>query len=132
MIEPVTRPLTAGRWVAFTHSVFVEGLDLTDATFAMQVRDSWNGGALRADLRKVTTASAEGVRLVGVTEINGLSVSEIGIRINETTMETMSAAGAGIDPDADLDLVYDLHVTRAGLSEIFMRGPFIVQAGSTE
>ncbi|KLE32462.1 hypothetical protein [Aurantiacibacter luteus] len=132
MIEPVNRPLKAGRWVAFTHSVYVEGLDLTDATFAMQVRDSWNGGQIRADLSTVTTAAAEGVRFVGLDTVNGLPVSEIGIRINETTMEAMSAEAAGIDPDADLSLVYDLHITRAGLAEVFMRGAFIVQAGSTE
>lgn len=128
-LDPVERPLVAGRWVPFLHSIFIEGLDLTGATFAMQVRDNWNGGALRANLTTVTTAAAEGVRLVGVTTVDGLPVTELGIRINETTME---AVPLGAEPDDDVPLVYDFHITRAGLPEIAMRGTFTVQAGSTE
>ena len=133
MPDPVTRPLVAGRWVPFVHSVFVEGVDLTGATFAMQVRDRWNGGQIRADLATVTTASAEGIRLIGVTQANGLPKSELGIRINKSTMQDMSAEVAGIDPDAALELVYDMHVSRtAGMPEVWMRGPFTVEPGSTE
>ncbi|MBB3034064.1 hypothetical protein [Alteriqipengyuania lutimaris] len=133
MPDPVTRPLTAGRWVPFVHSIFVEGADLTTASFAMQVRDRWNGGQIRADLDTVTTASAQGLRLVDVTWDDGIPTSEIGIRINETTMQAISAEGAGLDPDADVSCVYDIHVKRtAGMPEIWMRGPFNVQAGSTE
>lgn len=130
-LDPVTRPLTAGRWVPFLHEIFVEGMDLTDATFAMQVRDDWNGGALRADLDTVATASSEGVRLVGVETVDGLPVSTIGIRINESTMAAIPLDPA--NPDGPASLVYDLQVERtAGLPEVMMRGTFTVQEGSTE
>ena len=133
MPDPVNRALVAPRWVPFVHSVFVEGADLTGATFAMQVRDRWNGGQIRADLGTVATAAAQGIRLAGVTEFDGLTTSEIGIRINQSTMRAMSAQNAGLEPDGSLVLVYDLHVERtSGMPEVWMRGTFTVQPGSTE
>lgn len=130
-LDPVTRPLVAGRWVPFLHDITVEGMDLTGATFAMQVRDDWNGGAIRADLDTVATASAEGVRLASVETVDSLPVSTIGIRINESTMAAMPLDPA--NPEGAMKLVYDLQVERtAGLPEVMMRGTFTVQEGSTE
>lgn len=130
-LDPVERPLTAGRWVPFVHDIIIEGLDLTGATFAMQVRDDWNGGAVRADLATETVAGTEGVRFAGVETVDGVDTSTLEVVIAEATMEAMPLDAA--NPDGPLTLVYDLQITRtAGQPEVMMRGTFTVQEGSTE
>ena len=126
---PANFTVHAGRWVPLVVPVTVTGHDLGASTFRLQVRDRWNGGALRADLRTVTTAAAEGVRLGGVRQENGETISELAFRINESTMEAMPT---GADPDGDVALVYDLQATIDGLPTVLMRGPFIVLAGATQ
>jgi len=128
---PAEARLTAGRYVPFVHSVFVEGLDLSAATFKGQLRDRWNGGAIRADLATVGSASAEGIRFVALTWLNGRPVSELGIRINKSTMVAVPVDQA--DPEAAVALVFDIHVERtATMPEVLLRADFIVQEGSTQ
>lgn len=127
--DPVERPLTAGRWVPFMHTLILEGIDATDATFKMDVRDRWNVGQVRASLGMAGSVTSEGIRFVSVETVNDLPISTLNIRINKATMTAMPVA----DPDGPSPLVYDLHIERTYQSpEILMRGAFIVQEGSTQ
>ncbi len=129
MFATATIPLVANRWVPFIDWIAVEAIDLTGATFTMQVRDRWNGGAVRADLGTVATLAEEGLKLE-VSTVDGLVTSKVNIRINETTMEAMPLAS---DPDGPTALVYDLHCNPVGGQKFVMaRGPFTVVEGSTE
>ncbi|PZT91701.1 MAG: hypothetical protein DI637_01515 [Citromicrobium sp.] len=127
--DPVEHSLPrAGRWVPFMHTLVLHGIDATDAEFAMQVRDRWNVGQVRADLGMAGSITSEGIRLVSVEIVDGLPVSTLNIRINKATMEVMPVA----EPDGPSPLVYDLQITRSFQSpEILMRGAFVVQEGST-
>lgn len=151
MQNPGRLPLWGDRWTPFTRTLQFEGIDLTGATFAMQVRDRKDGGQVRADLDTVATAAAEGVRLIyggtatvaahiaagrieeapeGMADGDSLTLSLIGIRINESTMEAMTAATEIGD---DANAWWDLHVTpSAGLKDLYLHGPFIIRAGVTQ
>lgn len=130
MIVPGSLPLVARRRVPFPLQIEVQGLDLTGAVFKMQVRDRKDGGFVRADLVTVSSASAEGVRLIGVETIDDVTVSTIGIRINETTMEAMNAA---TEIGQDAVIWWDMHITPSGgIKQVYFEGPFTVKAGVTE
>src|SRR5687768_9243912 len=100
MIQPGTLDLTAHRWVPFKpYEIEFRGIDLTGATFTMQVRDTPDAPGLRIGL--VTSVSpAEGIS-VTVTTVDGIPYSTVQIRINESTMEALPAAAEYGD---DLDL----------------------------
>lgn len=151
MQSPGRLPLAGDRWTPFTRTLQFEGVDFTAAIFAMQVRDRKDGGALRADLATVGSASAEGVRLIyggtdtvaghiaagriddvpeGMSTSDSLILSLVGIRINESTMEAMTPATEVGD---DAVAYWDLHVTPSGgLKDLYLYGPFTIRAGATE
>lgn len=123
----------ANRFAPHTDYIDFEGFDWTDAELKMQIRDRKNGGMIRADLAQVTTAAAEGVRIDSVSTVNGIPVTRVAWRINETTMEAMSAEAMGLEPDAEPVLFLDLHVTPVGeLKFVPIEGSFTVKAGVTE
>lgn len=123
----------ANRFAPHTDYIDFEGFDWTDADLKLQIRDSKNGGAIRVDLAKVTSASAEGVRIDSVTTVDGLTTTRIAWRINETTLEEIDAEALGLEPDADVNLFMDLHVTPVGeLKFVPVEGIFTVKAGVTE
>lgn len=129
MILPAQFTLTAPRYAPFLAEIAVLSLeDLTGADFVMQVRDAWNGGTVRADLTTVADPADEGLALVSVLEADGVFTALISVRIDETTMEAMPALA-----DEDSELVFDIQATPAGGDkQVYARGPFIVQAGSTQ
>lgn len=126
--------------------------DLTDAEFAMQVREVPDvPGTPLVDLATVTTAAAEGVRTIevatdtianhilagrllgvpsGYDAANSVTLSVVGIRINETTMEGLPF------PDERGDnavLAWDLHITPSGgTKQKYAGGTFTVRAGATQ
>lgn len=105
------------------------GWDFTGATFRLEVRDRRNGGELRAALDTVATAAEEGVRIASVEMVEGLPVTTLRIRINETTMEAMPEP----DPGEDAKLFWGLHVTPAGgIKFQAFDGPFTVKASAVE
>lgn len=106
-----TAPLRGARSTALIETIVIDGIDLTDADFRLEVRDRRDGGSLRAGLDTVATASAEGVRIVSVDTSGALPVTTLGIRINETTMEAMPDAP---EPGDDVDLWWGLHITPSG------------------
>lgn len=149
----------ADRYVPFVRSFSMIGYDFTGATFAAQVRDRKDGGALRADLGTVTT-SAQGVRLIfggtntvanhitsnhltsdiyNLVNINtgvkyvaadNVVLSYLRITINEATMEAMPF---GTDIGDDKLLYWDLHITPSGgTKDLYVAGDFLVRAGVTQ
>lgn len=157
MFDTARFEIVADRFTPKADTIVVKGEDLTGATFKMQVRDRANGGTVRADLATVVSSAAEGVRLIGVTtstiaehiaagrltaaeqaslelaDDDELSISELAYRINESTMEAMPDGDDGLEADADVPLVWDMHVTPSGgLKFVAFAGDFIVKAGATE
>lgn len=104
-------PLRGARSAALIETIVIDGLDLTGATFRLEVRDRRDGGALRAALDTVVSLSAEGVRIVSVDTSGTLPVTTLGIRINETTMEAMPDAP---EPGDDVSLWWGMHITPSG------------------
>jgi len=127
MITPARVDLVAQRWTPFVDITAIEGFDLSAATFAMQVR--LYRDAPGSPLLSLTNAAsnAQGVS-VSVAEVDGQDVSSVQIRINETTLESLL-----VNPGEDVKLVYDLHITTAGLGKVrWMEGSFNIRAGATQ
>ncbi len=130
LFETAVFPLAGDRWTPLVDTIDLVGVDLTGATFKLQVRDRKDGGAVRADLATIVVSSAEGVRLIGVVTASGVTTSQIGFRINESTMESMPAAPELGD---DVPLYWDMHITPSGgLKFVAFAGDFTVKAGVTE
>ena len=130
MFDTASYNITAGRFVPHhDHADFV-GFDWPDAELKMQVRDRPNGGQIRIDLGKVTTAAAEGVRVDQVFSVDGMDVTRIAWRINELTMDSLPLATT---PDEDVVLYYDLHITPPLEAKfVALAGTFTVLAGVTD
>lgn len=150
-MRPATVNLAGGRWVPLVHEIEVQGVDLTGAVLAAQVRLTPDAsGAALVDLLQVTTAAAQGVMLVyagtdtianhiaatrlseipeGMATSDSLALTVIGIRVNETVMEAMLFPGERGD---DVALSWDMHITPAGGNkQVWFEGSFVVEAGVT-
>jgi hypothetical protein len=124
------QPLGGFRFQPYAKTLRFVGVDLTGATFRMQARLVANTpGAPLFDLQTVTTAAAQGVRLISVETIDGVKVSSVGIRINKTTMENLPFTGELGD---DSSFAYDLQVnTAGGLPQVWLAGEFWALAAVT-
>ncbi len=123
-------PLGGRRYQAYAKTLRFVGVDLTGASFRMQVRMLPNTpGAPLLALETVASGAAEGIRLIGVEQVNGQPVSTIGIRVNKTSMQALPYAGELGDDSA---FAYDLMVNPAGgLEQVWLAGDFVAQAGVT-
>lgn len=101
----------------------VNPVDLTGYTFAMQVRlYGLAGGSALISLATVTTA-VQGIRIVEAT------AGQIEVRITDTTLEALPAAGKA---GASVTFAYDLLLTDpTGFEQAYAYGAFIVQPGVT-
>ena len=131
LFNTVTWPLAGWRTVACEAQAIIHGHDLTGASFFAEVRDRRDGGAVRATLNTVTSASAQGIRLASVDNSAGYPISTIALRINETTMEAIPPAiSLGVEPGDNLDLEWGMHLTPSGgLKFMAFNGPFVVYPG---
>lgn len=152
MITPGRYDIAADRWVACIRTLTFVGLDFTDAVFAMQVRLTGDAsGSPLVDLATVTTSSAEGVRLIyagtdtianhiaagrlddvpsGYASGDSIALSQVGIRINETTIEALPFPEERGD---DIDLAWDMLITPSGgIKDKYIGGKFTVRAGVTQ
>lgn len=153
MENPGRLPLNGDRYTPFVRTLALFEVDLSGATFAMQVRDRKDGGTVRADLATVTTV-AEGVRIInsgtdsiaghiaagfitleqaedaGYTTTDTVALTLLGIRINESTMEAMPF---GTEVGDDWVGYWDMHITPSGgTKEVWLYGTFTVRAGATQ
>lgn len=127
LFETGVLPIAQDRWSPFDFEISFADIDLTGATFSMQVRDSKDGGTLRADLSTTTTPGDEGVQLVSASA----SGSVIRIVIAEATMEAMDIASDAGSPGADGQAWWGLHITPSGdLKFLALEGTFTVKAGA--
>lgn len=149
-MTPALLPLAGDRWTPFTSTLQLEGVDLTGAALAAQVRlypDAPFDPLV--NLAQVFTGSAEGIRIIYAgsdTVANHIAAGRIeevpdsmepgdtlvltllGIRINESTMEVMPE---GL-PGQDVVVAWDVHVTPSGeLKQKWLYGPFTIRAGVT-
>lgn len=123
-------PLGGRRWQPFGKSIRVVGQDLTGAVMRLQVRRYPNApGAPLIDLLTVTNGNAEGLRLISVEWIDGVPVSTIGVKINETTMRATPYSGK---PGGDSVFAYDLMIDPVGgYKSVWIEGEFWVLAAVT-
>lgn len=134
MYTPANVPLVAQRWTPFVDVTAFEGLDLSAATFALQVRQRRDAPGDPLISLTNAVANAQGVSASAATvDVDGVPtlVTSVQLRINETTLEPLllNAAGQG----KDIELVYDLHITTTGIGKVrWMEGPFIIRAGATQ
>lgn len=102
----------------------VRGADLTDAGLVMEIRlGPDTPGAPLVSLAKVTNGNAEGVRLAGVTIVDGLPESDVRIRINKTTLFGLPYAGERGDAT---ELAYALLIS----GQTRLVGSFIILAST--
>lgn len=113
----------------------VIGVDWSDGTFAMQVRN-WPGdtGDPIISLGNAS-AGAEGISASYVTDYvhpdtgEELAATIIRAQINETTLEALSL---GADASKPVVLHYDIHATITGLGKfMLMAGTFTINPGVT-
>lgn len=123
MQQPANLPLAGDRWTPFTATLEFTGLVVTGATFAMQVRQTYDqAGSPLVSLTNVGSANTQGIYIV--------SASVIQIYIAEATMEGLPDATEVGD---DLVLYYDLHITPSGgVKQVYARGTFTVRGGATQ
>lgn len=151
MISPGRYDIAADRWVACIRTFSFVGLNFTGATFIAQVRlypDA--SGSPLVDLATVTLSTAEGIRLIyggtdtvanhiaagrletvptGYTSASSVALSQVGFRINETTMEGLPFPE---ERGNDAVLAWDMHITPSGgIKDKYLGGTFTVRAGVT-
>lgn len=152
MIQPALIDLSADRWVACIRTLAFVGFNFTGGTFAAEVRLTPDAtGSALVSLTTQTSAAVEGVRLIyggtdtianhiaagrlsevpsGYTSASSVALSQLGIRINETTMEGLPFPAERGD---DNTLYWDLHITPSGgIKDKYAGGAFIVRAGVTQ
>jgi hypothetical protein len=136
MIAPATVLLRARRGSPFVDFIQVRGADLTGAAAAMQVRLYTDApGDPLIDLT-LTTAPDEGLS-IEVETVEGVPVSTLWIRIDETTLEdTLPFIGGDGQPTrkagTDVSLVWDMPITPSGgIKGVWFRGDFIIEGAVT-
>ena len=131
MITPGRLDLVVQRWTPFVYLLEFAGLNFTDVS-AMSMHIRLFRDAPGSPLVALTSASPsdEGLSFE-VAAVDGVAISTVQIRINETTIEglLLNAGKAG----ADIVLRYDLHVTGAGYPKTrWVEGDFTIRPGATQ
>lgn len=152
MIQPGRYDISADRWVACIRTLSFIGYDFTGGAFKMEVRLTGDAsGSALISLPTVSTSTAEGVRLIyggtatvsahiaagrltaaeaaalGYVGTDNVVLSQLGIRINETTMQALVFPAERGD---DLEAVWDMLITPSGgVRDKYIGGKFTVRSG---
>lgn len=151
MISPGRYDLSADRWVACIRTFSFVDRDFTGATFLTHVRLKPDATGSPLVTLNNAASTAEGWSLVGVytstiaahiaagrlSEVppgyaltDTVPLSQVRMRINETTMEGLPYPG---ERGEDATLSWDFHITpTGGLKDKYIGGDFIVRAGATQ
>ena len=151
MIRPGVYDISADRWVACIRTFSFVGLDFTGATFLSHVRLKPDASGAPLVTLNVAGAGAEGLRLIGVytstiaahidagrlssvppgySLTDTVPLSQVGMRINEVTMEGLPFPGERGD---DATFAWDIHITPSGgIKDKYLGGAFICRAGATQ
>ena len=118
-------PIAADRSGACVRTIYFSGFDLTSVPLAMQVRlHPDQPGAPLIDLAQVSN-DAQGVRLMGVSTVTGVPVSEVRIWISEVTMEDSAAVPYTGEIGQASELSYGLIGIVDGHERTLAQGPFV-------
>ena len=102
-------PIAADRAGPCVRTIFFEGLNLTGIPLALEARlNPETPGPAAIALGMGATANAEGLRLVGVTVVDGYPTSQVVLRINETTMKDAAKVPYSGELGSSSVLYYDL------------------------
>lgn len=132
-MTPAREDLRAYRWAPMVELFPFEGLDMTGAVFAMEVRLYPDApGAALVTLGNAVS-NAQGVSL-DVEWDADLPTSIVQVRINETTLEgLLPFPGNGTEPGSDVRLSYDLQITMPDFGKRrWVEGAFIIVPGVTQ
>jgi hypothetical protein len=151
MISPGRYDIKADRWVACIRTFTFVGKDFTGATFNSEIRLTKDATGVALVTLTDAAAGAQGLRLIGVftdtvanhiangyldevppgyTLTDTVTISQVGYRVNETTVEGLPFPG---ERGNDATLQWDLHVTpTGGLKDKYLGGDFVVKAGATQ
>jgi hypothetical protein len=152
MITPGRYDIGADRWVACIRTFAFLGLDFTGAVFVSHIRATPDAtGSPLVALATVGSLASEGICLLyagtdtianhitagrisevpaGYTSASSVTMSQLGYRVNETSME-----GLPFPPERgdDAVLAWDMHITPSGgIKDKYIGGVFTVRAGATE
>lgn len=124
--------IAADRYTPCVRTITFRGLDLTGVALRMQVRQNGDTpGAPMVDLQNVVNAQAQGLKLVSVDTVDGLPVSVVQIRINESTIKDASRFPFVGELGGASSFVYDLVGTLGGDKRVLMAGTFTLAPGVT-
>lgn len=120
--------LVARRYEVFRFTMAVAGLNLTGVAMNMQVRmQRGTPGAPNIQLGTVATAAAEGLKLDSVSVVDGVPVSIIKGRINQSTMSDAAKVPYVGELGADTLMAYAMQWTLNGDTNTRVEGDFIVR-----
>jgi hypothetical protein len=122
-------PLAADRYTSCVRTIRFRGFDLTGLTLRLQVRlIADTPGAPLVDLGVVTNGNEQGLRILPAEMVDGVPVTPVIVRINETTMEGLPYAGELGEATV---LAYDMIATFGNDKRRLAYGDFAVIAGVT-
>lgn len=127
MIGIANVDLYAPRGVPFVDVTDFVGQNYDGATFRMEVRPFRDAPTLAFALDQQANPAAQGISVAVRTE-NGLPVSAVQIRVNETTIEALQFSSPR---GGNVVLQYALDITGGGFGKHRrMQGSFIVEASA--
>ena len=126
-MKPAVGDLDAYRWQPFNETIPFQGVDLSGAPFAMQVR-SYRDAPDPFLVSLGNTDSGEGIS-VSVSTVDSYPTSNVNIQIDETTLEALAFT---TPRGGDLTLYYDLVIGAGVAKRRWLEGKFIVHAGATQ
>lgn len=135
-MTPGTVDLRIQRWAPYRDFIEVRGVDLTGATLAMQLRLYRDAPGDPLVSLATTASPAEGLS-VEVATVDGMPVSTIWIRINETTIEgvlpfTVTAGSPNRKAGSDVTLAHDIVLSGTGIPKArWFQGTATIEAGVT-
>lgn len=155
MQQPAVIDIYADRWVACIRELVFVNANFTSAAFAGAVRAVPDASGVPAvSLATVASSASEGVYLVyagadtvanhvlagrldkvpgGYSEDDVVTVSIVGLRINETTLEDVAKFPFPAERGDDLIYAWDIHITPSGgIKDKYAGGAFIVRPGATQ
>ena len=151
MISPGRYDIQADRWVACIRRFSFVGLDFTGATLASHIRLTPDAVGTPLVTLANAAANAEGLNILAVTTdtvaahiaagriddvppgyatTDTVTISELQLRVNETSMEGLPFPG---ERGENATLAWDIHITPSGgIKDKYLGGDFIVRAGATQ
>lgn len=130
---PAQEDLRVYRWAPVVEAFPFEGLDMSGATFALEVRLYRDAPGISLLSLGNAASNAQGISLT-IEEDEDVPTSVVQVRINETTLERLLPfPGNGLEPGEEVRLSYDLQITMPDFGKRrWVEGAFIIVPGVTQ